>query len=115
MNITTGLGSDAAFALVAGRLSPCSPRSLLPTPTTACWLGARCSGDALWSTALGRRRRPRSRTPIEYPIPPPSAAGRAAWTAPNRRPPSDAKRSPAWPIGWGAALRPVPRLHHYPG
>jgi hypothetical protein len=34
------LGSDAAFALVAGRPSPCSPCSLCLTPTTACWLAA---------------------------------------------------------------------------
>ena len=59
MNITTGLGFDAAFALVAGRPSPCFPCSLPPTRTTACWLALRRSADTLWSTARGKRRRPR--------------------------------------------------------
>jgi hypothetical protein len=59
MNITTGLGSDAGFVLVAGRPSPCFPRSLCPTPTTACWLAARRYGGVWRSTVLGKRRRPR--------------------------------------------------------
>jgi hypothetical protein len=57
MSVTTGLGSDAAFALVAGRPSLCFPCSLFPTPTTACWPELRRSGDTLWSTARGKRRR----------------------------------------------------------
>ena len=58
MSITTGLGSDAAFARIVGRPSPCFPCSLSPTPITACWPGLRRSGDTLSSTARGKRRRP---------------------------------------------------------
>jgi len=57
MNITTGLGSDAAFALVAGRASLCFPCSLSLIPTTACWPARRRSAGTLWSTARGKRRR----------------------------------------------------------
>ena len=57
MNITTGLGSDAAFALLAGRASLCFPCSLSLIPTTACWPVRRRFGDTLWSTARGKRRR----------------------------------------------------------
>ena len=57
MNITTGLGSDAAFARVVERPSPCFPCSLSPTPTTACWLAAKRCGGVGRSTARGKRRR----------------------------------------------------------
>ena len=57
MNITTGLGSDAAFALVAGRASLCFPCSLSLIPTTACWPARRRSAGTLGSTARGKRRR----------------------------------------------------------
>ena len=59
MNITTGLGSDADFVLVAGRPSPCFPCFLCLTPTTACWLAARRYGGVGRSTVRGKRRRPR--------------------------------------------------------
>ena len=59
MNITTGLGSAAAFVLVAGRPSPFCRRFPFLTPTTACWLAPRRSADTLWSTARGKWRRPR--------------------------------------------------------
>ena len=59
MNITTGLGSDAAFARAVERPSPCFPCSRCLTPTTACWLGVRHSGDTSWSTARGKKRRRR--------------------------------------------------------
>jgi hypothetical protein len=115
MNITTGLRSGAASATVAGRPSPSCPCFLFPTRITVCWLAFRRCGDACWNTALGKRRRPRSRIPIGRPIPPPSAAGRAAWTALNRQLPFCAKRLPAWLMGWGAPISPIPRRGHYPG
>ena len=57
MNITTGLGSDADFVLVAGRPSPCFPCLLCLTPTTACWLAARRYGGVGRSAVRGKRRR----------------------------------------------------------
>ena len=99
MNITTGLGSGAAFAQVVARPSPYFPCFLSPTPITAYWLGLRRCGDTSWSTVRGKRQRPRLRTPIGCPIPRPSAVGRSAWTAPNHPLPFDAQRSPAWRIG----------------
>ena len=75
MNITTGLGSDAAFATVAGRPSPSFRCFLSLTRTTACWLAVRRSGDTGWSSAPGKRRCPRSKIPIGCPILPRSAAG----------------------------------------
>ena len=57
MNITIGLASDAAFALVAEGPSLSFPCSLSPTPTTACWLALKRSADTLWSTVRGKRRR----------------------------------------------------------
>ena len=110
MNITTGLGSGAASAPVAGRPSPSFRCFLSLTRTTACWLAVRRSGDTGWSSAPGKRRCPRSKIPIGYPIPPRSAAGRAAWTAPIRRLLFCAKRLPAPLIGWGP---PIPKLGHY--
>ena len=59
MSITIGLGSDAAFAPLAGRASLCFPCSLSLIPTTACWPVRRRFGDTLWSTARGKRRRRR--------------------------------------------------------
>jgi hypothetical protein len=114
MNITTGSGSVAAGAPVAGRLSPSCRRFRSLTPTIACWRTARRCDGVLRSTAPGKRRRPRSKTPIACPIPPPSAAGFAAWTPPSRLVPFYTKRSSGWPIGWGAALRPFPRRGPYP-
>jgi len=99
MSITTGSGSGAVAAPIAGRPSPSCPCFLSLTRTTACWLAVRPCDGASWRTGPGKRRRPRSKTPIVCPIPPPSAAGRAAWTAPNRRLRFGAKRSPAWPVG----------------
>lgn len=58
---------------------------------------------------------PTLKDPIGRPIPPPSAAGRAAWTATSRPFPFGAKCLPVWPIGWGAVLRPIPSLSHYRG
>jgi hypothetical protein len=57
MNITTGLGSDADFVLVAGRPSPCFPCFLCLTLTTACWLAARRYGGVGRSTVRGKRQR----------------------------------------------------------
>jgi hypothetical protein len=56
MNITTGLGSDAAFARVVERPLPSFPCSLSPTPSTACWLALRRFNDTFWSTVRGKRR-----------------------------------------------------------
>ncbi len=57
MNITTGFRSDAASAMIVGRLSPCFPCSLSLTPITVCWLAFKHSGDTSWSTARGKKRR----------------------------------------------------------
>jgi len=75
INITTGLGSGAATALVATRPSLSSHRFLSLTRTIACWLVAKPCGGAWRSTALGKRRRLRSKTRIACPTPPRSAAG----------------------------------------
>jgi len=75
INITTGLGSGAATALGATRPSLSSRRFLCLTRTIACWLVAKPCGGALRSTALGKRRRLRSKTRIACPTPPRSAAG----------------------------------------
>ena len=75
INITTGLGSGAATALVATRPSLSSRRFLCLTRTIACWLVAKPCGGAWRSTALGKRRRLRSKTRIACPTPPRSAAG----------------------------------------
>ena len=115
MNITIGLESGAAFATVAGRPSPSFRRFLSLTPTTACWLAARRSGDTLRSTTPGKMRRPRSGTPIGCPILPPFAGSRAAWTASNQRLPFGAKPAPVWPIGWGTAIWPIHWLSRYRG
>ena len=115
MSLTTGSGSGAVAAPIAGRPSPSSRCFLSLTRTTACWLAVRPCDGASWSTGPGKRRRPRSKTPIVCPIPPPSAAGRAAWTAPNQRLRFGAKRSPASLIGWRARIRSIPGLLHCPG
>jgi hypothetical protein len=78
INITTGLASGAATAPAAVRALLSSRRFLSLTPTIACWLVAKPCGGALRSTALGKRRRLRSRTLMASPIPPHSAAGPAA-------------------------------------
>ena len=110
MNITTGLESGAASATVAERPSLSFRCFLSLTRTTACWLAVRRSGDTLWITAPGKMRRPLSKIPIGCPIPPLSAAGRAAWTTLNRQLHFCAKRSSAWFTGWRVAIRPIPRL-----
>jgi hypothetical protein len=99
MSITTGSQSVAVTVGVAGRRSPFYRRFPSLTPTTAWWLVAKPCGGALRNTAPGKRRRLRSKTLIACPIPPPSAAGPAAWTPRNRLVPSCAKHSPASPIG----------------
>ena len=110
MSITTGLASVAVAAPVAGRPSPSCRVFLSLTRITACWLAVRHCGGALWSTAPGKRRRLHSKTLIACPIPPRFAAGRAAWTAPNRPFPFSAKRSLAWLTGWRAVIRPITKL-----
>ncbi len=110
MSITTGLASVAVTAPVAGRPSPSCRGFRSLTRITACWLAVRRCGGALWSTAPGKRQRLRSKTLTVCPIPPRSAAGRAAWTAPNRPFPFSAKRSPAWLTGWRAVIRPITKL-----
>ena len=82
-NITTGSGSGGVAVLIAGRPSPFCRCFLCLTPTTACWLAVRRYGGVGRSTAPGKRRHPRSTTPIASPIPPRSAAGPAAWTLPS--------------------------------
>ena len=109
-SIMTGLGSGAASATVAAKPSPSCRGFRSLTPTTACWLAVRRYSGAWWSTDPGKTPPPRSRIPIGYRIPPPSAVGRAAWTTPDRQLPFCAKPLPAWLIGWGAAIRPIPRL-----
>jgi len=71
MSITTGLGSVAGAATVAGRPSPSCRRFRPLTRTTACWLVPRHCGGVLSSTALGKRQRLRSETLIACPILPP--------------------------------------------
>jgi hypothetical protein len=115
MSIMTGLGSGAVAAPIVGRPSPSCRCFRSLTATTACWLVARPCDGALWSTAPGKRRRPRSKTPIVCPIPPHSAAGLATWTPPSQLVPFYAKRSPASLVGWRAGIRPIPGLGHYPG
>jgi len=110
MSITTGLESGVVAAPVAGRPSPSSRCFLCLTPITACWRAVRHCGGALWSTAPGKKHCLSSKTLIACPIPAPSAAGRAAWTAPNRPFPLSAKRSPAWLTGWRAVIRPSTKL-----
>src|SRR5216684_3249220 len=56
------------------------------------------------------RQRLRSKTLTVCPIPARSAAGRAAWTAPNRPFPFSAKRAPAWFTGWRVVIRPITTL-----
>ena len=110
MNITTGLRSGAASATVAGRPSPSCPGFRSLTPATACWLVVSHGGGVLWSTAPGKRRRLRSKTLTECPIPPRSAAGPTAWTSPNQRLLFCAKRSSALLIGWHSPIRRVTKL-----
>ena len=79
---------------------------LLSLPQTHYSLLARFSGappTGGWSSAPGKRL-------LKCPILPCSAAGRAAWIAPNRLLPFCAELSPAWPAGWGATLRRIPKL-----
>jgi hypothetical protein len=109
-NTTTRLASGAAAAPVAGRPSPSCRVFHSPTRSTACWLAVRRCGGALWSTAPGNRPRLRSKTLTACLIPPRSAAGRAAWTAPNQPFPSSAKHSPAWLTGWCLVIRPITKL-----
>jgi hypothetical protein len=78
MRITTGLASVAVAAPVAGRPSPSCRGFRSLTRATACWLVVRHGGGALWSTALGKRRRLRSKTLTACPIPPRSVAGPTA-------------------------------------
>ena len=95
MNITTGLGSDAAFALVAGRPSPSFPCSLSPTRTTVCWLALRRSADTFGALLVGRGNAhaegPRSGARSLYPPPLVSRPGPLPTggflSAPNARPP----------------------------
>ena len=115
INITTGLGSGAVTALGATRPSLSSRRFLCLTRTIACWLVAKPCGGAWRSTALGKRRRLRSKTPIAYPTPPRSAAGPRAWTPLQQPVPFYAKRSLASLIGCHAAIRPILGLGRYLG
>ncbi len=85
---------------------------LLSLPYTHDSLLARCRAlrrrleeHCSWEEAT-----PKLKTLIGCPIPPPSAAGRTAWTVPSQLLPFGAERSPAWLIGWGAALRAIPKL-----
>ena len=110
MNITTGLGSGVASATVAGRPSRSFRCFLSLTRITAYWLAVRRSADTAWSSALGKRRFPRSKLPIGCLILPRSAAGRAAWTALNRQIPFCAEHPPAWFTGWRVAIRRIPML-----
>jgi hypothetical protein len=110
MSITTGLASVAAAAPVAGRPSPSCRGFRSLTPATACWHVVRHGGGVLWSTAPGKRRRLRSKTLTECPIPPRSAAGPTAWTPPNQRLPFCAKHSPALLIGWHSPIKRVTKL-----
>jgi hypothetical protein len=110
MSITTGLTSVAVAAPVAGRPSPSCRGFRFLTHTTVCWLAVRRCGGTLWSTALGKRQHLRSETLIACPILLHFAAGPTGWTAPNRRFPFSAKRTPAWLTGWRAAIPPITKL-----
>ena len=99
MSTTIGLGSAVVAAPVAGRPLLSFRCFLSPTRITACWRAVRrCVGD-LWNTALGKRRRLCSKTLTGCPIPPRSAAGRAAWTDLNWLSPFCTKHWLAWLTG----------------
>ena len=110
MSITIGLGSVGVVAWVAERPSLSFRCSLSRTRITACWRAVMRCGGALWSTAAGKRRHPRSETVIVCPIPPLSAGGRAAWIPPNWPSPSCAKCWPAWLTGGRGVPGPIPKL-----
>ena len=115
MSITTGSGFIADAVPIAGRPSPSFRCSLFLTRITACWRAARHCSCALWSTVAGTRRCRSSRTLIDYPIPPLSAAGRAVWTRPSWLFPFSVRPSPAWLIGWFAVVRLLTKRDHCPG
>ena len=92
-SITTGFGSIAAAAPIAGRPSLSFRCSLFLTRISVCWRAVRHCCGALWSTVRGRRHCPSSRTLIGCPILPQSAAGRVVWTFLNRRFPFSARPS----------------------
>jgi hypothetical protein len=110
MNITTGLGSDAAFARAVERPSPCFPCSLCLTPTTACWLAARRSGDTLEEHCSWEEATPTLKDPDR--VPDPSTLRRWSVGLDRSQPASSFRRQTfaRWRIGWGAATRPIPRL-----
>jgi hypothetical protein len=85
----------AVAAPVAGKPSPSCHFFLLLTRTTVYWPAVRRCSGALRSTAPGKRQCLRSKTLIACPILPHFAAGPTGSTAPNRRFPFSAKRSPA--------------------
>jgi len=90
---TTGFGSIAAAAPIAGRPLLSFRCSLFLTRITVWWRGARHCSDALRSNVRGKKLCRSSRTPIVRPIPPQFNAGRAGWTVPNYWCPSSARRS----------------------
>ena len=92
---TTGFGSIAAAAPIAGRPLLSFRCSLFLIRITVWWRGARHCSDALRSNVRGKKLCRSSRTPIVRPIPPQFNAGRAGWTVPNYWCPSSARRSPA--------------------
>jgi hypothetical protein len=114
-SITTGFGSIAAAAPIAGRPSPSFRCSLFLTRISVCWRAARHCGGVLWSTVRGRRHCRRSRTPIACPIPPLSAVGRAVWTVLSRHFLFSTRPSPAWLTGWRAVSRPMTKRGRCPG
>ena len=98
-SITTGSGSIAATAPIAGRPSLFFRRSLFRTRITACLRAFRCCCSALWSTARGTWHCPSSKIQIGYLIRPPSGAGGVAWTVLSWCPPLSARPSVAWFTG----------------
>ena len=95
MNTTTGSGSVAVAAPVAGKPSPSFHCFLSLTPITACRLVARHCGGALRSIAPGKRQCLRSKILIACLILPHFAAGPTDWTALSQPFLFFAKRSPA--------------------
>jgi len=110
MNTTTGSGSVAVAAPVAGRPSPSSRCFLSLTLITVCWRAVRHCDGALWSTIPGKKPRLRSKTRIVCPILPRFVAGPTDWTAPNRLFLFSAKRSSASLTGWRPVIRSISGL-----